>query len=142
MAVLLRDIIANGLCVVNTVEVPYNYYILNVKLTNRPINSFVSELLTAEQLEMYQVYLETSGNKPLIFGGGSPDVSASEDLSGVQFVNGTRPGNTAIVDIAKRQVGNVGGQPYWSWYGFNSRVEWRRWTCLTRSFICPSCVWT
>ena len=91
------------------VEVPYNYYILNVKLTNRPINSFVSELLTAEQLEMYRVYLETSGNKPLIFGGGSPDVSASEDLSGVQFVNGTRPGNTAIVDIAKRQVGNVGG---------------------------------
>ena len=55
---------------------------------------------------------------------GSPDVSASEDLSGVQFVNGTRPGNTAIVDLAKRQVGNVGGQPYWSWYGFNSRVEW------------------
>ena len=107
-----------------TVEVPYNYYILNVKLTNRPINSFVSELLTAEQLEMYRVYLETSGNKPLIFGGGSPDVSASEDLSGVQFVNGTRPGNTAIVVIAKRQVGNVGGQPYWSWYGFNSRVEW------------------
>ena len=107
-----------------TVEVPYNYYILNVKLTNRPINSFVSELLTAEQLEMYRVYLETSGNKPLIFGGGSPDVSASEDLSGVQFVNGTRPGNTAIVDLAKRQVGNVGGQPYWSWYGFNSRVEW------------------
>ena len=107
-----------------TVEVPYNYYILNVKLTNRPINSFVSELLTAEQLEMYRVYLETSGNKPLIFGGGSPDVSASEDLSGVQFVNGTRPGNTAIVDIAKRQVGNGGGQPYWSWYGFNSRVEW------------------
>ena len=106
------------------VEVPYNYYILNVKLTNRPINSFVSELLTAEQLEMYRVYLETSGNKPLIFGGGSPDVSASEDLSGIQFVNGTRPGNTAIVDIAKRQVGNVGGQPYWSWYGFNSRVEW------------------
>ena len=106
------------------VEVPYNYYILNVKLTNKPINSFVSELLTAEQLEMYRVYLETSGNKPLIFGGGSPDVSASEDLSGVQFVNGTRPGNTAIVDLAKRQVGNVGGQPYWSWYGFNSRVEW------------------
>lgn len=106
------------------VEVPYNYYILNVKLTNKPINSFVSELLTAEQLEMYRVYLETSGNKPLIFGGGSPDVSASEDLSGVQFVNGTRPGNTAIVDLAKRQVGNVGGYPYWSWYGFNSRVEW------------------
>ena len=106
------------------VEVAYNYYILNVKLTNTPIDSFVSEFLNAEQLEMYRVYLETSGNKPLIFGGGSPDTSASEDLSGVDFVNGTRPGNTAIVDLAKQQVGNVGGYPYWSWYGFNSRVEW------------------
>ena len=106
------------------VEVAYNYYILNVKLTNTPIDSFVSEFLNAEQLEMYRVYLETSGNKPLIFGGGSPDTSASEDLSGVDFVNGTRPGNTAIVELAKQQVGNVGGQPYWSWYGFSSRVEW------------------
>ena len=107
-----------------TVEVPYNYYILNVTLTNKSISSFVSELLTPEQLEMYRVYLQTSGNKPLVFGGGSADTSASEDLSGVQFVNGTRPGNTALVDIAKSQVGNVGGAPYWSWYGFNSRVAW------------------
>ena len=22
------------------------------------------------------------------------------------------------------QLGNVGGQPYWSWYGFDGRVEW------------------
>ena len=105
-------------------EVPYEYYILNVTLKNHQIDSFVSEFLNAEQLEMYRVYLETSGNKPLIFGGGSPDMGASEDLSGVQLVNGTRPGNTAVVDLAKRQVGNVGGRPFWSWYGFNSRVEW------------------
>lgn len=107
-----------------TVQVPYEYYILNVELTNKPISSLAEELLTPEQLEMFRVYMETSGNKPLIFGGGSPDTSASEDLSGVQFVNGTRPGNTALVDLAKQQVGNVGGYPYWSWYGFNSRVEW------------------
>ena len=106
------------------VEVAYNYYILNVKLENRPISDFAAELLTPEQLEMFYVYLETSGNKPLIFGGGSPDSSPSEDLSGVQLVNGTRPGNPAVVDLAKQQAGNVGGQPYWSWYGFNSRVEW------------------
>ena len=107
-----------------TEEVPYEYYILHVKLTNTPISSLAPELLTPEQLEMFRVYLETSGNKPLIFGGGSPDGTPSEDLSGVDFVNGTRPGNTAVVDIAKAQVGNVGGYPYWSWYGFNSRVEW------------------
>ena len=29
-----------------------------------------------------------------------------------------------IVQVALSQVGNVGGQPYWSWYGFPSRVEW------------------
>lgn len=29
-----------------------------------------------------------------------------------------------IVTVALSQVGNVGGQPYWSWYGFDSRVEW------------------
>ena len=105
-------------------EHEYDYYILHVKLTNKPISSFAPELLTPEQLEMYRVYLETSGNKPLIFGGGSPDQTPSEDLSGVHLVNGTRPGNPQLVDLAKQQVGNVGGYPYWSWYGFNSRVEW------------------
>lgn len=29
-----------------------------------------------------------------------------------------------IVTVALSQVGNTGGEPYWSWYGFNSRVEW------------------
>ena len=50
------------------VEVPYNYYILNVTLTSKPISSVALELLTPDQLEMYQVYRQTLGNKPLIFG--------------------------------------------------------------------------
>ena len=33
-------------------------------------------------------------------------------------------GNQAIVELALSQVGQQGGQPYWSWYGFNGRVEW------------------
>ena len=32
--------------------------------------------------------------------------------------------NSDIVAVAQEQLGNVGGQPYWSWYGFSSRVEW------------------
>ena len=32
--------------------------------------------------------------------------------------------NRQIVDVARSQLGNVGGEPYWSWYGFPSRVEW------------------
>lgn len=30
----------------------------------------------------------------------------------------------AIVDVALSQVGNIGGKPYWSWYGFTNHVEW------------------
>ena len=105
-------------------EEEYEYRILNVKLTNKPIASLAEELLNPQQFEMFKVYLQTQGNKPLIFGGGSPDGSPSEDLSGVEFVNGTRPGNPEFMELAKQQVGNVGGYPYWSWYGFNSRVEW------------------
>mgnify|MGYP000586080912 CR=1 FL=1 len=105
-------------------EEEYEYRILNVKLTNKPIASLAEELLNPQQFEMFKVYLQTQGNKPLIFGGGSPDGSPSEDLSGVEFVNGTRPGNQELMELAKQQVGNVGGYPYWSWYGFNSRVEW------------------
>lgn len=33
-------------------------------------------------------------------------------------------GGQAIVEVALTQVGNVGGQPYWTWYGYNYRVEW------------------
>lgn len=36
----------------------------------------------------------------------------------------TSGGNQAIVEVALTQLGNEGGQPYWSWYGFESRVEW------------------
>lgn len=32
--------------------------------------------------------------------------------------------DVAIVNTAKGQIGNIGGEPFWSWYGFNSRVEW------------------
>lgn len=33
-------------------------------------------------------------------------------------------GSNDMVEIALSQVGNVGGEPYWRWYGFNSRIEW------------------
>ena len=37
---------------------------------------------------------------------------------------GIYTGDDAIVTVALSQVGNVGGEPYWSWYGFGSHVEW------------------
>lgn len=53
------------------------------------------------------------------------DVVGNEtNLDGVTFIDGDRAGNQAIVDTALAQLGQVGGQPFWSWYGFDSRVEW------------------
>lgn len=38
--------------------------------------------------------------------------------------NSPAGGGEGIVAMALSQLGQVGGQPYWSWYGFDSRVEW------------------
>lgn len=32
--------------------------------------------------------------------------------------------NSMLVNIALSQVGNVGGEEYWRWYGFASKVDW------------------
>ena len=37
---------------------------------------------------------------------------------------GATGGSNDIVEVAKQYIGNVGGQPFWSWYGFSNRVEW------------------
>ena len=37
---------------------------------------------------------------------------------------GASSGSTDIVQVAFSQLGNVGGEPFWSWYGFEARVEW------------------
>ncbi len=37
---------------------------------------------------------------------------------------GIGTGDREIVTVALSQLGNVGGRPYWSWYGFESRVDW------------------
>lgn len=38
------------------------------------------------------------------------------------YVNGA--GDSSIVQVARSQLGNVGGQPYWSWYGYGGHVAW------------------
>ncbi|WP_278716248.1 CHAP domain-containing protein [Gordonibacter pamelaeae] len=39
-------------------------------------------------------------------------------------LHGTAGGGVDIVEVAASQLGNVGGRSYWSWYGFENRVEW------------------
>lgn len=81
------------------VEVEYQYYILNVTLSNNGIQAVVNALnLTEEQLQRYAILLEMRGNKPDIFGDNpyaNPGVSEeyqdydvpSEYLTDQQFAN-------------------------------------------------------
>ena len=41
-----------------------------------------------------------------------------------ELLYGIAVGSGDLVAVALSQVGQVGGEPYWSWYGFGSRVEW------------------
>jgi len=50
------------------VEVPYNYYILNVTLKNNSLGAVIAANLDAEQKERYAVYQRTQGNRPYLFG--------------------------------------------------------------------------
>ena len=40
------------------------------------------------------------------------------------LIYGYSYGDEDIVAVAISQIGNVGGEPYWRWYGLSSRTEW------------------
>lgn len=73
-----------------------------------------------ELKDYYEIFCEMMSMVASAYSGGL----TMADLSGVDFIEGTRAGNQAVIDLALTQVGQVGGQPYWSYYGFASRVEW------------------
>ena len=77
-----------------TEEVPYEYYILHVTLTNKNLSTLAGELLTPEEKERFDIYMETKGNKPDVFGeniyvpggGQHPDYEIPPDaLSNARF---------------------------------------------------------
>ncbi|GHV42122.1 hypothetical protein FACS189490_10410 [Clostridia bacterium] len=51
-------------------------------------------------------------------------LSGEYDSLWAAVLYGIHNGSADIVAVAISQIGNVGGQPYWSWYGFSSRAEW------------------
>jgi cell wall-associated NlpC family hydrolase len=51
------------------VEVPYNYYILNVSLRNKSLGAVALANLDPEQTERYRIYQKTKGNRPNLFEG-------------------------------------------------------------------------
>ncbi len=88
---------------------------------------------------LYWLALSPFGEKPdfveKLVGCFAPDQTNEELIANVNAAFGTDIdpeefdkilATTAsdMVAVAQSQIGNVGGQPYWSWYGFGSRVEW------------------
>ena len=51
------------------VEVPYDYYILRVSLTNKGLESLATQVLDSEQLELFATYMATLGNREDLFPG-------------------------------------------------------------------------
>ena len=72
----------------DTYEVPYEYYILHVRLQNKTLPVVVGSLLDAEQKEIYDITLELKGNKPYLWddiytgGGGSYDPGSDYTIPG------------------------------------------------------------
>lgn len=75
----------------------------------------------------------------ITFSNNSPDTSVTEDPEAIEYfipdISGS-PTREAIVKAASREVGNVGGEKFWRWYGFKSHVHWC--ACFT-SYIAAEC---
>ena len=59
------------------------------------------------------------------------ELLAQDGSMWVSVLYGIYGADDQIVAVALSQLGNVGGEPYWSWHGFGSRVEWC--TCFVSS---------
>ncbi len=73
-----------------------------------------------ELKDYHEIFVEMMSQVSVNYGGGL----TMSDLSNVTFVNGTRTANQDVINLALSQVGQKGGHPYWSYYGFKNRVEW------------------
>ena len=73
------------------------------------------------------------------FSNNSPDASVTDDPESIEYfipdLAGS-PTREAIVKAASREVGNIGGEKFWRWYGFKSHVHWC--ACFT-SYIAAEC---
>ena len=85
--------------------------------TKTTLHITVSHKTAAEMAERYSFNDEELKHMNTLLEEGTSSMWAA-------VVYGIYESDDQIVAVALAQVGNIGGQPYWSWYGFNSRVEW------------------
>lgn len=75
----------------------------------------------------------------ITFSNNSPETSVTENQEEIVYFipdMAGSPTRIAIVKAAAKEVGNVGGEKFWRWYGFNGHVHWC--ACFT-SYIAAEC---
>lgn len=116
-----HSVISYTLSVDGIYRLEAEYFLTPIEqLSNIPHRTEEEESKLQELKDYHEIFQEMMSQVSINYGGGM----TMADLSGVTFINGTRTENQAVIDLALSQVGQAGGRPYWSYYGFSSRVEW------------------
>ena len=88
-----------------TEEVPYEYYILNVTLTNKTLPAVILPRLNEQQREIYIVMQQLKGNKPYLWEGiynGGEDTGPSYEIPGEALDD---PAFAALMEEATKYIG-------------------------------------
>ena len=102
-------------------ELLYRYFEQPIdELATKTDRTKEEDELLQELKDSYDVCLEMIKQVSSEYGSGL----GISDLSGVKWTNGSREGNKKLIDLALTQEGQVGGEPYWRFMNFSSRVEW------------------
>ena len=91
-----------------TEQVPVTRTYLYITVGHKTAADMASELIfSPDQTEQLDILLDEEN-----------DTLWTAVLYGIAATDGQ------IIAVARSQIGNVGGQPYWSWYGYANRVAW------------------
>ena len=99
-------------------------YVLVYKYFQKPIDELLAksrmpdEELRLKDLKFYFELLEELLQEKM---GGS---LAAINIDDISFIVTGHEGDNAAAQTALSKLGNTGGETYWRWYGYTSRVEW------------------
>lgn len=98
-----------------------------IKKLMKAVIKVIKAIFTAINAIIALVFISIIVILVMIFTGGASAIINSSTFFGEDIEiddEGMYFTTNPLVLVAQSQVGNVGGQPYWSWYGFDERVSW------------------
>ena len=95
--------------------------------TKYTINSTINFAKPTKEGYFFQGWFTTptfENNKPQIKSGSTGNITLYAKWAELKPELGPEPLRYYIVETARKEMGNVGGKKFWSWYGFNGRIAW------------------